>query len=233
MLATLAGAVAWWRAHPAADWARIPARVVGASLVENTDAISAARPAILIHYAYAVDGELYHGTTPLDLAARVRYRALPREVQTLLSRKGYGSFNDLPPEVREMLRRRGIDRIETVPEALLDTLRAQGFSSVKDFPEDVRQMIRDGEYARAAQTMDHLVAERMVPLAERGETIASVAALAGGGVIEVRYDPENPGSHYVVRLPVLPGASGAILFSSVFLVLITHLTLIYPRVKGR
>lgn len=233
MLATLMGAVAWWRAHPAADWSRIPARVVGASLVENTHAVSAARPAILIHYAYTVDRELYHGSTPLDLAARIRYRALPQEVKSLLAHRGYGSFNDLPPEVRDMLRRRGIDRIEMVPDAVLDTLRAQGFSSVKDFPNDVRQMIRDEEYARAAQTMDHLVAERMVPLAERGETIASVAALAGGGAIEVRYDPENPGDHYVVRLPVLPGSSGAILFASVFLVLITHLTLIYPRVKGR
>jgi hypothetical protein len=233
MVLTLFCAVAWWIARPTADWIMIPGRVIGASLVENTDPISAARPAIRIHYSYVVLGQIYTGSTILDAFARVRYRALPREVQILLSRKGYSNFNDLPPEVREILRQRGIHRLDAVPEPLLDTLRAQGFNSVQDFPTDVRDLVKAGEYDRAAHAMEQVMTGRMEEMARTGKSpdIPSVAALTEGGVVQIRYDPNEPENHYVVRLPVLEGAAGDVLLIVCSVLLIGYCGFIYPRAK--
>lgn len=234
MALTFGCAVVWWIARPAADWVMVPGRVIGASLVENTDPVSASRPSIRIHYSYMVLGRIYTGSTVLDALVRMRYRALPREVQVLLARKGYSSFDDLPPEVREILRRRGIHRLDAVPEPLLDTLRAQGFNSVQDFPDDVRGLVRAGEYDRAANAMEAIMAGRMEDLARSATApgIPSVAALTQGGVVQVRYDPENPASHYVVRLPVLEGVTGAGMLLLSSLLLIGYCGFVYPRAKG-
>ena len=235
MTLTLGCTAAWWYSRPTADWATIPARVIGATLVENTDPISAARPSILVHYSYVVEGLFYSGSTALDPLARFRYRALPREVKALLDRKGYHNFNDLPPEVRDLLRQRGIHRMDAVPEPVLDTLRAQGFNSVQDFPDDVRQMVKSGDYERAAGAMEELMADRMEELARADSptSIPSVAALTQGGVVQVRYDPNDPGNHYVVRLPVLEGAAGAALLIGSSLLFLGYCGLIYPSAKGR
>ncbi|MBL7647060.1 MAG: hypothetical protein JNK74_12815 [Candidatus Hydrogenedentes bacterium] len=234
MALTLCSAVVWWVTRPTAAWAVVPGRVIGASLVENTDPISAARPAIRIHYRFVVQGRVFQGSTPLDPLARLRYRALPGEVQTLLSRKGYHSFNDLPPEVREILRQRGINRIDAVPAPLLDTLRAQGFNSVQDFPDDVREMVRAGQYEQAADAMDAAYAERMNDLAHRESPpeVPSVAELTEGGVVYVRYDPEDPQNHYIVRLPVVEGAGGIVLLLTASALLVAYCGFVYPRVKG-
>ena len=235
MALTICCAIAWWVTRPTTNWVTIPARVIGATLVENTDPISASRPSILVHYSYVVEGQFFSGSTPLDPLARFRYRALPREVKALLSRKGYHNFNDLPPQVRELLRRRGIQRLDAVPEPVLDTSRAQGFNSVQDFPEDVRHMVKSGDYERAARAMEELMADRMTEhvRADSSRDIPSVVALTQGGVVQVRYDPENPASHYVVRLPVLEGAAGAALLIGSSLLFLGYCGLIYPSAKGR
>jgi hypothetical protein len=234
MALTLCCAAAWWITRSTTHWVTIPARVIGATLVENTDPISAARPSILVHYSYVVEGRFFSGSTMLDPLASFRYRALPREVKALLSRKGYHNFNDLPPEVRELLKQRGIHRLDAVPEPVLDTLRAQGFNSVQDFPDDVRQMVKSGDYERAADAMEELMADRMTDLArDDSPSIPSVAALTQGGVVQVRYDPENPANHYVVRLPVLEGAAGAALLIGSSLLFLGYCGLIYPSAKGR
>ncbi len=234
MALTLCSAIVWWVTRPTSAWTIVPGRVIGASLVENTDPISAARPTIRIHYRYVVLGQVYQGDTLLDPLARVRYRALPGEVQVLLSRKGYHSFNDLPPEIKEILQQRGINRIDAVPAPLLDTLRAQGFNSVQDFPEDVRDMVRDGQYERAKDAMDAVYAERLDDLAhqESPPEVPSVAELTEGGVVYVRYDPEEPQNHYIVRLPVIEGAAGIVLLLISSTLLIGYCGFIYPRAKG-
>jgi hypothetical protein len=234
MVLTICCVAAWWITRPTTHWVTIPARVIGATLVENTDPISAARPSIRIHYSYVVEGRFYSGSTTLDPLARFRYRALPREVKTLLSRKGYHNFSDLPPKVRELLKQRGIQRLDAVPEPVLDTLRAQGFNSVQDFPDDVRQMVKSGDYELAADAMEELMADRMEALARSDSpSIPSVAALTQGGVVQVRYDPDNPGNHYVVRLPVLEGAAGAALLIGSIVLFLIYCGLIYPSAKGR
>lgn len=234
MALTLCSAIVWWVTRPTSAWAVVPGRVIGASLVENTDPISAARPTIRIHYRFVVLGQVYQGDTLLDPLARVRYRALPGEVQVLLSRKGYHSFNDLPPDIREILQQRGINRIDAVPAPLLDTLRAQGFNSVQDFPDDVRDMVRDGHYERAADAMDAVYAERMNDLAHQDSPpeVPSVAELTEGGVVYVRYDPEEPQNHYIVRLPVIEGAAGVVLLLISSVLLIGYCGFVYPKAKG-
>lgn len=234
MLLTLCSSLAWWIARPTAAWAVVPARVLGASLVENTDPISAARPTIRIHYSYVVLGRVYLGSTILDPLVRFRYSALPSEVQTLMAQKGYHSFNDLPPEARTILEQRGIHRIDAVPAPLLDTLRAQGFNSVHDFPGDVRDMVKTGEYDRATRTMEEVMEEGMIDLAhaEKAPDLPSIAALNQGGVVLVRYDPDDPENHYVVRLPILEGAAGSALLLASCALLVIYCGFVYPRVKG-
>ena len=233
MLFTLCSAVAWWIARPNANWVTIPGRVIGASLVENRDPVDASRPSIRLHYSYVVLGKMYTGSTILDALAKFRYRALPEEVKVLLERKGYNNFNNLPPEVREILRQRGLNRIDAVPEPLLDTLRAQGFNSVQDFPDDVRTLVKTGEYERGARAMEAIMAGRMEELAVSGKApeIPSVAALTEGGVLQIRYDPEDPANHYVVRLPVLEGSAGVALLLTSNLLLIGYCGFVYPRAK--
>jgi hypothetical protein len=105
---------------------------------------------------------------------------------------------------------------------------------VQDFPEDVRDMVRDGQYERAKDAMDVVYAERLNDLAhqESPPEVPSVAELTEGGVVYVRYDPEDPQNHYIVRLPVIEGAAGIVLLLISSALLIGYCGFVYPRVKG-
>lgn len=238
MAVTLLSAFGWWYTRATQHWETVPARVTGLSLIENQHRFSAARPQVRLHYRYVVQGRVLFGKTPLDAATRTRYQALPEEVRRLLRGKGYMSFKDLPPAMQSILRRRGIERFDRVPKALLDTLRAQGYHGVQDFPDDVRRMVGDGEFAKAARTMEHRIEVAPGPngtpavLPANGSRIREpLAPLGDGGLILLRVNPDAPEMHEVLRYPRLDGWAGATLFLVSAGISVGYCGFVYPRAK--
>ena len=238
---TLASALACWRARNGNGWEETQARVVGLSLAENNRPISAARPQLNIHFAYAVEGNTYRGVARLDTLTRSISDAVPARVIELVESKGYLSFADLPPDVQAALRRRGIERLDAVPDPVLDTLRAQGFVSVRDFPRDVRQLDAPegtGAGVAAGGPASQTAIAPGIPMdVDVGSVLSvhieSVVPVVAGATIRLLYDTGYPARHRIARLPQLRGPIWPALLAVCAILTVLYCGAFYPWVKQR
>jgi len=227
---TVLCAAVWWHARNTTVWKSAPAEIVGLSLEENTDAISASRPHPRIHYTYVIEGRIYHGSAALDTVIQVLYAPVPAEVLKFLHAHDYESFGDLPPALQTLLRQHGITDLHSAPEPVLKTLRAQGFKSVQDFPDDLRQLARAGDYATLAERAAQLLGTPAT-LETLGELPGEDVAAVEGGEIRILYDPYDPGRSQVLRIPGMQWFQGPLMFLLSALVTLLYCGVAYPRIK--
>ncbi|MBI1319794.1 MAG: hypothetical protein GC168_12730 [Candidatus Hydrogenedens sp.] len=205
-------------------------------------AASGAR-ALLVDYAYTVDGVSYTGRNQDAWLQRALYAALPKSAIERLAAQGYLRFEDLPPEVVSVLRKKGVESFHQIPAHLFQVVYDQGYRTLYDLPRHWLAAARGGDYAFVAHKLDTILpdAGASVPLGFGSGRVGSALpggagfdvrrGAAGTGFLTVYFDPANPARHVLVGLP---GAArvfsllAALLFAAAA---VAYAVIAYPRVR--
>lgn len=255
---TTATGIGWKTISPQSGWIVTRARVTGVSAEQRITEASRGAPAMFLEFEYiASGGAVYRGKTQLEQATEMLYGALPEHIKSQLRERGFLEFDDLPEEAQILLRERGVSSFDKIPVGFLAAMEAQGYDNVSDIPDDIRQMVRNGEYVAAAEAMGYSGATVAALIAGSVESEGRVvrdydavrpasvlsgttgfttaperpALLVPGKVLHVRYDPERPERHEIVRIPYLDTVTRYSVFLAFALITLIYCGVTYPRLK--